>query len=140
MWSRKIRRRIPKLCVGVAWCLCFAVFGWGLQYKMSLYNLPGRHSTSVSTAKLLSQKERPASSLDLESALSPAMSPQVLRSYTAVLFAAVLLDLVLLIYLRVQAVMADGEACQRRLAGSVFFFFRPPPILVAQRAVPFKLS
>jgi hypothetical protein len=40
--------------------LCMAVFGWGLQYKLSLYK--GKNSVShlAPVAKLLSQKERAA--------------------------------------------------------------------------------
>jgi hypothetical protein len=53
------RRRAVLLPLGLL-MLSMAVFGWGLQYKLSLYQ--GKDSTShqVPVAKLLSQKERPA--------------------------------------------------------------------------------
>jgi hypothetical protein len=39
--------------------LSMAVFGWGLQYKLSLYQSKDSISHSAPEAKLLSQKERP---------------------------------------------------------------------------------
>ncbi len=40
--------------------LSAAVFGWGLQYKLSLYQGKDSISHQIPEAKLLSQKERPA--------------------------------------------------------------------------------
>jgi hypothetical protein len=40
--------------------LSAAVFGWGLQYKLSLYHGKDSISHQIPEAKLLSQKERPA--------------------------------------------------------------------------------
>jgi hypothetical protein len=40
--------------------LSAAVFGWGLQYKLSLYQGNKSISHQIPEAKLLSQKERPA--------------------------------------------------------------------------------
>jgi hypothetical protein len=40
--------------------LSAAVFGWGLQYKLSLYHGKDPISHQIPEAKLLSQKERPA--------------------------------------------------------------------------------
>lgn len=40
--------------------LSAAVFGWGLQYKLSLYKGKDSISHQIPEAKLLSQKERPA--------------------------------------------------------------------------------
>ena len=39
--------------------LSAAVFGWGLQYKLSLYHGKDATSHQIPEAKLLSQKERP---------------------------------------------------------------------------------
>ncbi len=39
--------------------LSMAVFGWGLQYKLSLYKGKDHISHTAPEAKLLSQKERP---------------------------------------------------------------------------------
>lgn len=57
------RRRLPAFFVILM--LTFAVSSWGLQYKLSLYHTPGVHH-SVPEAKLLSQKERPTSSSQME--------------------------------------------------------------------------
>ena len=46
--------------------LGFAVFFWGLGYKLSLYDLPDSPSTHIAQAKLLSQKERPSATQGLE--------------------------------------------------------------------------
>ena len=37
----------------------FAVFSWGVQYKLSLYDQPAKTVAASPQAKLLSQKERP---------------------------------------------------------------------------------
>ena len=37
----------------------FAVFSWGVQYKLSLYDWPAKTVAATPHAKLLSQKERP---------------------------------------------------------------------------------
>ena len=51
------RRSILPLAIGLI-VLSMAVFGWGLQYKVSLY--PGHEAAAheIPAAKLLSQKER----------------------------------------------------------------------------------
>ncbi len=59
----KIRRRGPAWIVALL--LAFAVSGWGLQYKLSLY-LPQAGHARGPVAKLLSQKERPVASAQLE--------------------------------------------------------------------------
>jgi hypothetical protein len=53
------RRRAVILPIGLL-MLCMAVFGWGLQYKLSLYKGKDSVSHLAPVAKLLSQKERPA--------------------------------------------------------------------------------
>jgi hypothetical protein len=62
MLSHKRSRRFS--CLGIVcggffvFALAFAVFGWGLHAKLSLYHIPAQmHGTSV--AKLLSERERP---------------------------------------------------------------------------------
>jgi hypothetical protein len=52
------RRRAILLPIGLL-MLCMAVFGWGLQYKLSLYQGKDSISHVAPVAKLLSQKERP---------------------------------------------------------------------------------
>jgi hypothetical protein len=71
----KTRRRYPALALAVM--LGLAVFMWGLHYKLSLYHAAGSHQTAPS-AKLLSQKERPASSFKIESRVVAQYRPQFL--------------------------------------------------------------
>src|SRR5580698_1819019 len=53
------RRRAVLLPLGLL-MLSMAVFGWGLQYKLSLYQSKDSIAHLTPEAKLLSQKERPA--------------------------------------------------------------------------------
>jgi hypothetical protein len=54
--------------------LSMAVFGWGLQYKLSLYQAKDSISHLTPEAKLLSQKERPvaAKAMDVRPSELPA--------------------------------------------------------------------
>ena len=64
--------------------LAFAVFGWGLHSKLSLYRVSAQNSAQPPVAKLLSQRERPNDRLE-QIALNPA------DLHMAVLAASVLL-------------------------------------------------
>jgi hypothetical protein len=57
------RQKSPALILAVA--LSFAVFLWGLQYKVSLY-YSAAAQRAIPAAKLLSQRERPLASAALE--------------------------------------------------------------------------
>jgi hypothetical protein len=52
------QRRVVLLPIGLL-LLSMAVFGWGLQYKLSLYQGKDSITHLAPVAKLLSQKERP---------------------------------------------------------------------------------
>jgi len=119
--------RISALAVMGVLVLMVAVFGWGLQYKLSLYNHSGGHPRSISQAKLLSQKERSAPSVSLDRSGPDAFEQRVLVSGPTFLVAAILLSSLAAVYLwfRVDAVL--GYSSQQRLAASNFFAFRPPP-------------
>src|ERR1700733_7079285 len=129
MSSRHSSGRIRTPVLVTVLSLCFAVFAWGLQYKLSPYDPPGNHSNSVATAKLLSQEERTASSTNSMSPLPVRQDTQPSSSSLFAILAAMALTLVLLILSKEQAVVTMSFFCQRRFAESVFFFFRPPPIL-----------
>jgi hypothetical protein len=129
MNSRHSSGRIRTPVLVTALSLCLAVFAWGLQYKLSLYDHPGNRSNSVATAKLLSQEERTASSTNSMSPLPVRRDTQPSSSSLFAILAAMALTLVLLISSKVQAFVTMSFSCQRRFAESVFFFFRPPPIL-----------
>jgi hypothetical protein len=68
-------RRAFLLALGLL-VLSAAVFGWGLQYKLSLYQRKDAVSHQMPEAKLLSQKERPATiqSVSNVSSERPAIS------------------------------------------------------------------
>jgi len=120
-------RRFSTLAVMGVLALTIAVFGWGLQYKLSLYQHSANHSRSVSQAKLLSQKERPTASNSLVSAGQLDLARPILVSEPTFLVAAVLFSAFAAVFLwfRVDAVL--GHSSHQRLAASIFFAFRPPP-------------
>jgi hypothetical protein len=56
-----LRSRQSHFVIGVSvLLLAFAVFGWGLHSKLSLYHVRARDSETAPIAKLLSERERPA--------------------------------------------------------------------------------
>ena len=84
--------------------LAFAVFGWGIQYKLSLYNLPGSAPTSMPVAKLLSQKERPVYSTNVQVVRPPSPQPLTTTLFPVLFFAAIVLSSRLRTYVRMQSV------------------------------------
>jgi hypothetical protein len=102
--------------------LSLAVFGWGLQYKLSLYQSKDSITHQAPVAKLLSQKERPATAQTLD-----AQSPEV-PVFTAFVLVAMasLLRLAATRYLRTGSIERSRPPrppCLQAL------FFRPPPVL-----------
>jgi hypothetical protein len=57
----------------LALLLAFAVSFWGIRYKVSLYHPSAAHQGPA--AKLLSQKERPVASVQMERSLAPDAGP-----------------------------------------------------------------
>jgi hypothetical protein len=113
------RRQAVLLPVGLL-MLCMAVFGWGLQYKLSLYKSKDSISHSAPEAKLLSQKERPV-------AVLASVHPQPVPAWPAILLVVLTLGLL-------QAARsfdsATREAAWPPLQGCLrALFIRPPPQL-----------
>ena len=120
------RRRGSQWMV-VAVVLAFAVFTWGVRYKVSLYN-PAAH---MSAAKLLSQRERPATFESAKVAADPAVNPE------PVTFFAVAMGVMLAWAWSLKLVFSPRIVRHRarlpKQPGQTFFFFRPPPVLLASR-------
>ncbi len=108
--------------------LAFAVFGWGVQYKLSLYDLAPTVSPSIPQAKLLSKNQwapspHDAHALDLE----PSSQPSTERFF--------LLGIFFMVALGTQALPATTEKHREgskpwlswSSASLSAFFFRPPP-------------
>jgi hypothetical protein len=125
--NRTSRRPLPLSTMGIFLLAC-AVFGWGLQYKISLYDQANGQSASIPHAKLLSERERPVSSLDGASISPSSTQPQSSVFYPLFLIVTLVLGLRLSadVWMRNPRV-ADAMPQQRR-AHSNFFSFRPPPI------------
>jgi hypothetical protein len=122
-WCRKSSdsRRAVLLPLGFL-MLSLAVFGWGLQYKLSLYQSKDSITHQAPVAKLLSQKERPATAQTLDGRF-----PEV-PAFTAFVFVAMasLLRLAATRYLRTGSIERSRPPrppCLQAL------FFRPPPVL-----------
>src|ERR1700753_3566391 len=117
-------RRAVLLPLGLL-MLSLAVFGWGLQYKLSLYQ--GKSSVAHLTpeAKLLSQKERPlVGQVQSTRPVEPPAFP-VFPALLMVALAAVSCQAAAR-YTRIGSLeksRAPLPACVRAL------FFRPPPVL-----------
>ena len=109
--------------------LAFAVFAWGLQYKLSLYDPPQAVSHQIPEAKLLSKEEQASQSRSplLESAKFAKLLEMVISS----IFLLISLALSLLHTPALVGKKWDSETPWRLrcFASLNAFFFRPPPIL-----------
>jgi hypothetical protein len=120
-------RRISTLAAMGVFILACAVFGWGLQYKMSLYGPTNGLSTSIPHAKLLSQKERHISSLDEVSIHSASLQPQSSMFNALLLIAVLAMSLRPLAMKWMQAASVQASSRHQRRAYLNYFSFRPPP-------------
>ena len=104
----------------------FAVFSWGVQYKLSLYNWPARSTAAAPQAKLLSQKERPV-------AVPVGLvgnAPDRLKAISPYVCALVgwIAALALPGTLRRSIFTAKSEFVSKNSSQHLsYFFFRPPP-------------
>jgi len=105
--------------------LAFAVFSWGVQYKLSLYDPPAKPSSRMAEAKLLSQKERAPVSNASESTLADAAQP-ILPVLFAYLTGAILMALDLFAASESRSDVRARAQLPKQPSQS-FFFFRPPP-------------
>ena len=119
------RRRACLLPLGLL-MLSMAVFGWGLQYKLSLYQGKNSITHLAPEAKLLSQKERPAAAAQALGARSPIVPAFPLFAALVLVAAASLLRQAAARYLRTGSMERSRPPrppCLQAL------FFRPPPVL-----------
>ncbi len=122
-------RRIPSLTVACVLVLIVGVIAWGAKYKTSLYDPPGSVSLSIPHAKLLSQKERPVSSTQVQPLRLPSPQLDLVDLFPSLIITGVLLGLNVLISFR-EWTVADKVLPQQLFAGLSFFSFRPPPVLL----------
>jgi hypothetical protein len=119
------RRKFSQAMVLAAALLGFAVFFWGLGYKLSLYDLPDSPSTHIAQAKLLSQKERPSAAQALEQCSTKALQlPSVVIAFliTAAYPRAFSIQIIKTLF----AFRISLRRCEDFL--STVFAFRPPPV------------
>lgn len=119
------RRRAFLLPLGLL-MLSMAVFGWGLQYKLSLYKSKDSISHLAPEAKLLSQKERPATGQAMDA--RPSSEPGAFPLLPALLMLALTPDLSQAAARYVRTGSTEGSRiplppCLQAIS------FRPPPVL-----------
>jgi len=107
--------------------LAFAVFSWGVRYKLSLYN-PATH---MSAAKLLSQRERPATVESAKLASDPIINLEPV-TFFALAMGVMLAGLWSLKPVFSPRITRDLVTLLRQ-PDQIFFFFRPPPVLFAPK-------
>lgn len=106
--------------------LAFSVLNWGTEYKASLYNKHKVASHSVLIAKLLSERERPAS-VNLNPG-APSFAQLVVTSLWLFVVPMLLCEA----GFPRRAMSKDRSSPPDFLESSLsFFFFRPPPISVS---------
>jgi hypothetical protein len=127
MQSSASSRRFSPLAVLGTLVVAIAVFGWGLQYKLSLYQPSGSSLSFILHAKLLSQKERPVTVHGSESDRAPSAIPQSTAMYPVFLLAVIVTGMQLGQVLRLRRIQPDLEVHQRSSSASNYFSFRPPP-------------
>ena len=127
MNAEQTRRRGSQWMIVTIAMLAFAVFSWGVRYKVSLYN-PATH---MSAAKLLSQRERPAT---FESA---RLAADLAVNLEPVTFFALAMGVMLAWVWSLKPVFSPRMMRHRvelpKPPGQTFFFFRPPPVLLTSR-------
>jgi len=106
--------------------LSAAVFGWGLQYKLSLYQGKSSISHQLPEAKLLSQKERPATIQTINA--RPVELPTV-PTFPILIFATLVSGLFQISarYFRIGILERSRPPLPACLEA---IFFRPPPVLL----------
>jgi hypothetical protein len=105
--------------------LSFAVFGWGLHYKLSLYNTSATSSPTGIAAKLLSQQERATSPEQQISHAKPVITPRL--SFLAILFIAVPSPVLVATVVRTSALLPS-----RAVLCAETLFTRPPPFVFSR--------
>jgi hypothetical protein len=118
------KRRAVLLPLGLL-MLSLAVFGWGLQYKLSLYQAKNSIAHLTPEAKLLSQKERPATAQGLGARIPEMSAFPVVAAFVFVAMASHLRQAAAR-YVRTGSMERSRPPrppCLQAL------FFRPPPVL-----------
>jgi hypothetical protein len=127
MRINRTSRRISILtAMGILLLVC-AVFGWGLQYKMSLYCPVNGLSHSAPEAKLLSEKERPASQQDKASFRPAFTQPHPSMFFALLLIDALAMDLCQAATLWMRTANMQVAWSQHQRTHLNYFSFRPPP-------------
>lgn len=110
--------------------LAIAVFTWGLEYKLSLYDPPQAISHRMPEAKLLSREEQVTKSVDplLDTSSATARKIQLILSSIFVLISLVLSTLH--VSEGQESIRTSRISLHLRLFACLnAFFFRPPPVL-----------
>jgi hypothetical protein len=122
----KGRRVQVSVALGVIF-LALAVFGWGLQYKLSLYGHSSEFPNSIPHAKLLSPKERPTSSTAIRLIGSNTQPPHLPVGFFVLFVGIALLGSSAVQFSWLRNRVSVNYSAKQRSAASNYFAFRPPP-------------
>lgn len=124
--KRSSRWRIPLLLLG----LTVAVFTWGLQYKLSLYDPPQAVTRKMPSAKLLSADEQAAIAASPLSSFASPPEKTIRTRFTSILllFVLKLASPSLQPAVRMESLTATRGWLLRRFSNMNAFFFLPPPL------------
>ena len=117
-------RRAVLLPLGLL-MLSLAVFGWGLQYKLSLYQGKNSITHLAPEAKLLSQKERPAATQGLGARFPEVPAFPAFAAFVLVAVASLLRQAAVR-YVRTGSMERSRPPRPPCLQA---VFLRPPPVL-----------
>jgi hypothetical protein len=130
-------RRTAPTCFLVL-MLALAVLAWGVRYKLSLYHATTNRVTAPA-AKLLSQKERPASSSDVNSAYIVSADSWSRNSHPKILIPAITFGLCIVLFVWTRNHSAQDESLAQYHAHWLACLPRPPPALLPPGvAAPFR--
>jgi len=114
--SRLTKQATPAIAL-LAMSLCFAVFGWGLHYKLSLYHATANVTAHEPAAKLLTDQERAGAQAQVIQHSGPVILPLFI-------FALLLPSFVQNEW---QIIPAGPSVCSRACSMAGPLFRRPPP-------------
>jgi len=111
--------------------LIFGIFSWGLEYKLSLYQVERTQEPTIPAAKLLSQKERPKTQKNLSGIFDDTQQKVLATSSMLPIMLCVVFFCRLFLQTAKIVSSQDHSSSRRQRSYSYYFSFRPPPVFCA---------
>ena len=106
----------------------FAVFSWGVQYKLSLYDWPAKTVAATPQAKLLSQKERPIAVHEAVTG-NPSRPAQPVTPYFSALIGLIAATAIVSAIGKLISTDTSNFVPSKSRPHLSYFSFRPPPFV-----------